>query len=154
MAVFDPTAHDWKPLVPELLVRDIEVSLCFWRDLLGFRVLYERAADGFAYLERERAEVMLERVGEGSWLVGAMEPPLERGINLQIETSSLAPILQALASAGWPLYKQPEERWYKVGDTEAGQRQFLVQDPDGYLLRFAESFAVRSAGAGSETGRL
>jgi catechol 2,3-dioxygenase-like lactoylglutathione lyase family enzyme len=145
MADFDPSAHDWKPLVPELLVRDIEVSLRFWRDLLGFRVLYERKAEGFVYLARERAEVMLENLGERSWNVGGMEPPFGRGINLQIEASSLRPMLEALSSAGWPLYQQPEERWYRVGNTDAGQRQFLVQDPDGYLLRFAQSLTSRPA---------
>jgi len=29
-----------------------------------------------------------------------------------------------------------EEKWYRTGDTMGGNRQFLIQDPDGYLLRF------------------
>ena len=146
MAHFDPLTHDWKPLVPELIVRDLGASLHFWRDILGFRVLYERPAEGFAYLERERAEVMLEVLGDRSWEVGPLERPFGRGINLQIEAASLDPMLEALARAQWPLYRQPEERWYRVGAMEAGQRQFLVQDPDGYLLRFAQSLAVRPVG--------
>ncbi|HZY49930.1 MAG TPA: VOC family protein, partial [Devosia sp.] len=32
-----------------------------------------------------------------------------------------------------------ETRSYRVGDTEQSQRQFCVQDPDGYLLRFCEA---------------
>jgi catechol 2,3-dioxygenase-like lactoylglutathione lyase family enzyme len=143
MAGFDPLTHDWKPLVPELIVSDLSVSLRFWRDLLGFAVLYERPEEGFAYLSRERAEVMLEVFGDRSWTVGAMERPFGRGINLQIESKSLTPMLDALAKAQWPLYRQPEERWYRVGTMEAGQRQFVVQDPDGYLLRFAQSLASR-----------
>jgi len=146
MASFDPLTHDWKPLVPELIVSDLAASLRFWRDLLGFRVLYERPADRFAYLERERAEVMLEELGARSWAVGNLERPFGRGINLQIEVTSLTPMLEALARARWPLYLQPEERWYPVGAMEAGQRQFLVQDPDGYLLRFAQSLAMRPIG--------
>lgn len=146
MTSFDPLTHDWKPLVPELIVSDLAASLRFWRDLLGFRVLYGRQAEGFAYLERERAEVMLEELGDQSWAVGAMAPPFGRGINLQIEAVSLTPMLEALERAQWPLYRQPEERWYRVGVMEAGQRQFLVQDPDGYLLRFAQSLAVRPIG--------
>ena len=146
MNTFDPLKHDWKPLVPELIVSDLETSLRFWRDLLGFQVLYARPAEGFAYLERERAEVMLETLGDRSWTVGPLERPFGRGINLQIETTSLTPMLEARARAQWPLYRQPEERWYPVGRMEAGQRQFLVQDPDGYLLRFAQSLAVRPAG--------
>ncbi len=151
MPPFDASTHDWKPLVPELLVSDVTRSLRFWRDLLGFRVLYERPEQRFAYLERERAEVMLEQIGESAWIVGAMDRPFGRGINLQIETSSLAPMLDALTKVQWPLYRAPEERWYRTGATQAGQRQFVVQDPDGYLLRFAESLGTRpfveSAGA-------
>jgi catechol 2,3-dioxygenase-like lactoylglutathione lyase family enzyme len=140
---FDALAHDWKPLVPELIVSDLAASLRFWRDVLGFRVLYERPAEGFAYLARERAEVMLEVLGETSWTVGTMDRPFGRGINLQIEVASLAPLLDGLAKVRWPLYRAPEERWYRVGAMEAGQRQFVVQDPDGYLLRFAQSLTVR-----------
>lgn len=143
MSRFDAATHDWKPLVPELIVSDLQVSLRFWRDLIGFRVLYERPDEHFAYLERERAEVMLEALGERSWLVGDLERPFGRGMHLQIEVSDLAPMLDALAKAEWPLYRAPEERWYRTGDSEAGQRQFVVQDPDGYLLRFAQSLAVR-----------
>jgi catechol 2,3-dioxygenase-like lactoylglutathione lyase family enzyme len=143
MTGFDARAHDWKPLVPELIVSDLGVSLRFWRDVLGFRVLYERPAEGFAYLARERAEVMLEVLGENSWTVGTMERPFGRGINLQIETESLTPLLDALAKVRWPLYRALEERWYPVGAMEAGQRQFVVQDPDGYLLRFAQSLELR-----------
>jgi catechol 2,3-dioxygenase-like lactoylglutathione lyase family enzyme len=147
MVDFDALTHDWKPLVPELIVSDIGVSLRFWRDVLGFQVLYERPAEGFAYLARERAEVMLEAHGEASWVVGTLERPFGRGINLQIEAESLAVMLDALAKAQWPLYRQPEERWYRTGSMEAGQRQFLVQDPDGYLLRFAQSLAPRPVAA-------
>lgn len=146
MSSFDPLTHDWKPLVPELIVSDLAASLRFWRDVLGFRVLYGRPAEGFAYLERERAEVMLEVLGARSFEVGTLERPFGRGINLQMETESITSLLDALARAQWPLYRQPEERWYRVGGMEAGQTQFLVQDPDGYLLRFAQSLGLRPAG--------
>ena len=50
---------------------------------------------------------------------------------------SLQPILAALSGAGWPLFMEPEQKWYRVGDDETGVHQFLVQDPDGYLIRFS-----------------
>jgi catechol 2,3-dioxygenase-like lactoylglutathione lyase family enzyme len=143
MTDFDPVTHDWAPLAPELYVVDIERSLQFWCELLGFRALYRRPEAGFAYLERERAQVMLEQNGSESWSVGEMVNPFGRGINLQIATSSLQPMLDRLAAAAWPLFATPTARWYRTGDSESGQRQFLVQDPDGYLLRFAESLGQR-----------
>jgi hypothetical protein len=38
-----------------------------------------------------------------------------------------------------------EERWYRVGDSEAGNHQFVTADPDGYLWRFFEDLGTRDA---------
>ncbi|PZW41854.1 catechol 2,3-dioxygenase-like lactoylglutathione lyase family enzyme [Humitalea rosea] len=134
----------WAALVPELSVSDLDASLAFWCGPLGFAVAYDRPAARFAYLAREGLQVMLcER--NGRWEPGDMQAPFGRGINLQMTVEALAPILDALAAAGWPLYEGPAETWYRVGPTEAGQREFLVQDPDGYLLRFAERLETRSS---------
>jgi hypothetical protein len=81
---------------------------------------------------------MLEQIGVGrNWIPGVLESPLGRGVNFQITVSAIAPIVERLVSAGWPLFMAPEERWYQTGETEAGVSQFLVQDPDGYLVRFS-----------------
>lgn len=130
------------PLVPELACSDIARSVDFYTRLLGFSVLYDRPEEGFAYLVRDGAEIMLERQ-TGTWSVGALERPYGRGINFQIEVSALAPLLDALAAGGVALFRPVEERWYRIGDREGGNRQFLVQDPDGYLLRFFEDMGDR-----------
>ncbi len=39
-----------------------------------------------------------------------------------------------------------EDAWYRAGTTEVGQRQFLVQDPDGYLLRLGAKLGERPVG--------
>lgn len=49
--------------------------------------------------------------------------------------------------AGTELCMQPETKWYDVGTEQAGVDQFLVQDPDGYLVRF-QSAAGRRPVAG------
>jgi hypothetical protein len=85
-------------LVPEFVVGDLATSLCFWCDVLGFRVAYQRSEDNFAYLERGRAQVMLE-VSGGNWQTGDWERPLGRGINFQILVESLQPLTDALAGA-------------------------------------------------------
>ena len=36
-----------------------------------------------------------------------------------------------------------EEKWYRKNDKEVGHKQFLVQDPDGYLLRFFQDLGIR-----------
>jgi catechol 2,3-dioxygenase-like lactoylglutathione lyase family enzyme len=130
-------------LVPELSVSDIRDSLSFWCGLLGFEIAYDRPAARFAFLVRERLQVMVcER--NGRWEPAEMRRPFGRGINFQMVVTRVGPILASLASAGWPLYDEPRDAWYRVGDQQRGQREFLVQDPDGYLLRFAEDLGTRA----------
>lgn len=133
-------------LVPELLVTDLARSLEFWCDLCGFGIDYRREDEGFAYLSRGLAHVMLEQAGIGrNWVTAPLDRPLGRGINLQIAVADLDPILTALRSAGQPLFMEPETKWYRVGDEEAGVAQFLVTDPDGYLIRFQTSLGRRGS---------
>ncbi|MFO7689776.1 MAG: VOC family protein [Cryobacterium sp.] len=138
-------------LVPELLVTSLEASLDFWCRLCGFEVLYDRPDEGFAYITSGTAHIMLEQRGSGrNWIPAALEPPLGRGINFQITVASIQPLLSALDVASWTLFMGPETKWYRTGTTEAGVAQFLVQDPDGYLIRFQASRGRRLA----ETGTL
>jgi catechol 2,3-dioxygenase-like lactoylglutathione lyase family enzyme len=130
--------------VPELAVTDLGKSLGFWCGPLGFTVAYDRPVARFAYLVREGVQVMLcER--NGRWEPAAMDRPFGRGINLQMMVGRVAPILAALEAAGWPLLEGPNDAWYRTGDRLGGQREFLVRDPDGYLLRFAEELGTRPA---------
>ncbi|SEP43672.1 Catechol 2,3-dioxygenase [Methylobacterium sp. ap11] len=140
-------AFTFARLTPELLITDLAASLHFWVNLIGFRVAFDRPEDGFAYLDLEGAQVMLETRNSSSrqWLTGPLEAPLGRGINFEIGVPAVEPILNRLEAAGWPLYMAVEDKWYRAGAIEVGQRQFLVQDPDGYLLRLAATLGERPA---------
>jgi len=140
------TATESAPgLVPELLVDSLEDSMGFWCRLCGFEVLYDRPEEGFAYIGRGMAQVMLEQAGVGrNWVPAALERPLGRGVNFQISVASVDPIMGALQAEGWPLFMEPETKWYRTGDVESGVIQFLVQDPDGYLIRFQSSLGQRA----------
>jgi hypothetical protein len=108
--------------------------------VLGFSVRYQRPAEGFAYLELGPAELMLDQLGSGrDWVTGPLEPPLGRGINLQIAVAELSVLLARLAAAGVALFQPAEIRIYRVGAQSITQHQFCVQDPDGYLLRFCQT---------------
>jgi hypothetical protein len=52
-------------LVPELKVNDLETSLRYWRDLVGFSIRYSRPKEGFAYLDLDGAQLMLDQRGLG-----------------------------------------------------------------------------------------
>lgn len=132
----------WSRLVPELLVSDIAASLNFYTEIIGFSIAYARPEERFAFLDMDGAQLMLEQSNE-PWLTGRMERPFGRGINLQIEVAAITPLLERLAANAWPLFRAPQDDWYRSDDVLLGNRQFLVQCPDGYLLRFFEDLGER-----------
>ncbi len=136
-------------LVPEFEVSESATSLDFYVRILGFEVLYDRPEQGFSYLGLGTAQIMLQP--RSRWPTGTLEKPFGRGINFQIAIPDLGALLARLEAAGWPLFLAPEERWYRRRDDYVGVKQFLVQDPDGYLLRFSQRLGLRSeppSGAG------
>ena len=132
-------------LIPELVCSDVGRSLRFYVDVLGFTAVYARPEEGFAMLDREGARLMLDRRSDGprTWLTGPLDPPFGRGINLQIEVADVDALHARVVAAGIAPFLAMEERWYRVDTTEQGNRQFLVQDPDGYLLRFFQDLGTR-----------
>ena len=134
------------PLVPELSVTDIKRSLHFYCHILGFQIEFERPENGFAFLSFGGSQLMLDEDGlpDSPWLVGPMEYPRGQGLNLSIECPSAKELADKLARAGIGLQKPLEECWYRNGDVDHGELNFLVLDPDGYLLRFQQDLGLRS----------
>lgn len=130
-------------LVPELYCAQLTRSLRFYLEVLGFEVLYQRMEESFAYLQREGAELMLEEPRGRVFLAGPLEYPYGRGVNLQIEVSDIANLYAAVERSRSTIVLPLEDKWYRRDDTEEGNRQFVVQDPDGYLLRFFQSLGSR-----------
>ena len=130
-------------LVPELHCSDIEASLRFYTQVLGFSILFSRPEERFAYLEREDAQVMIEQPVDRTFVAGELERPYGRGMSLQIEVSQVAELYAAVQLAGAPIQLSIEEKWYRANERLLGNRQFVVMDPDGYLLRFFEDLGER-----------
>jgi catechol 2,3-dioxygenase-like lactoylglutathione lyase family enzyme len=131
-------------LVPELNIVDFKKSVDFYTRILGFSVMYQREDEGFAYLSLGSAQIMIDEIGKGrTWKTADFEFPLGRGINFQIEVQSIDPLLEELKKNNIALFLEVEEKWYRKDNVEVGNRQFLVQDPDGYLLRFTEDLGER-----------
>ncbi|MEM8972807.1 MAG: VOC family protein [Pseudomonadota bacterium] len=136
-------------LVPELICSDIERSVSFYIDLLGFTILYERPEDRFALLQRDGAEIMLEQSNaqDRLWPKVAFEKPYGRGVNFEVQVSNVEQLHTAVVGAGLTCFLPLEERWYRHDHLELGVRQFAVQDPDGYLIRLSQDIGVRAASA-------
>lgn len=133
----------WAALVPELVVSDLEASLVAY-SLFGFAVAFRR--EDFAYLALGEAQLMLQQGPVGpDWTTGPLDFPLGRGVNFQIEVEHLEPLLAALETADYPLKRAAQSSWYAENGVEHGQRELLLLDPDGYLLRFSEYLGQRPA---------
>lgn len=131
-------------LVPELLVSDIAKSRAFYQEVLGFSVMWERPAEKFVYLGREGVELMLEQPVGRHFLLAPLEHPYGRGMNLQIQVTDVDSLHGSVVASGALIYLPMEEKWYQTAGYFSGNRQFIVADPDGYLLRFFEDLGSRS----------
>jgi hypothetical protein len=113
--------------------------------VLGFTIAFQREEDRFVYLEREGAELMLEQPLGRSFVAAELQQPYGRGVNFEIEVSDVDRLHEAVIASGAPVYLPLEEKWYRRDDVLLGNRQFIVQDPDGYLLRFFQDLGTRLA---------
>src|SRR5580698_3071378 len=146
-------------LVPELDVTALATSLRFYTEVLGFRVLFERPAGRFAYLERDGVELMIqEAAGPGRrFRTAPLELPWGRGVNFQLRVEDVDAVHARAVEAGADIIVPVEERWYRVdvvesggrwpvkGPTDVGNRQFVLADPDGYLWRPFRDLGLRPA---------
>jgi catechol 2,3-dioxygenase-like lactoylglutathione lyase family enzyme len=132
-------------VVPELYCSDFPKSLQFYTKILGFEISYARLNERFAFLEREGAEIMIEQPTDPSraFIASELIHPYGRGMNLQILVSNVETLYSAVRSANCPIHLPIEEKWYRANEVELGQRQFVVSDPDGYMLRFAQKLGSR-----------
>ncbi len=121
-------------LIPELSVSNIHKSKEFYLSL-GFSVLYERVEDKFCFLELDGNQIMIEEVNE-HWNTGKLEYPYGRGINISMEVEDIDKIYDFVKSKHYPIFRDMQVDQYQVNDKIYADKQFLIQDLDGYLLRF------------------
>ena len=120
-------------------------------DVLGFEIQYQREDERFAMLERQGSRIMLDEISNNladganrTWILAALEKPFGRGMNLEIRTTQIDKLYNHVQQSGATIFLLIEEKWYRVNDTEVGNRQFIVLDPDGYMPRFAQDLGYRA----------
>ncbi|MEH3035684.1 MAG: VOC family protein [Sphingomonas adhaesiva] len=138
---------DTPALVPEIDVTDFAASVTIYRTVFGFRVMAERPEEAFANLALGAAHLMLQQSnGPGRrFRTAPLERPHGRGVNFQLRMAGVTGCHDRSRGAGLAIVVPLEDRWYRQGDIERGNRRFVVADPDGYLLRFYEDIGVRPA---------
>jgi predicted lactoylglutathione lyase len=121
-------------LIPELSVTDINKSKEFYLSL-GFAIKYERLENKFCFLELEQNQIMIEQIND-NWNTGILEYPFGRGINISMSVSNVEELYNNIKNKNIKIFKELEIHTYRVDDKEYQDKEFLIQDPDGYLLRF------------------
>jgi catechol 2,3-dioxygenase-like lactoylglutathione lyase family enzyme len=132
-------------LIPELDVSSVDDALAFYRDTLGFAVAYERPQERLVMLTREDICLMLQQAdGPGRrFRTAPLERPYGRGVNLQIQVGDVDDLYARVFWKGGMPVVPMEDHWYETDGPMRGNRQFVVADPEGYLLRFFQDLGRR-----------
>ena len=126
--------NEFNSLIPELTVSNIEESKRFYTNL-GFKIVYERIENKFCFLQLEKNQIMIEEKN-GNWNTGELKYPYGNGINISMQVSDVEKMFHDLKESKQKFFLELEVHKYRVGKKFFEDKEFLIQDPDGYLLRF------------------
>ena len=130
-------------IIPELSVTNLEISLKFYKTL-GFKIEYERPENKFVFLSMGEIQFMIQEISDDDkWDVAPLSYPFGNGINFQLEVYNVEDIYNSLKDNNYKIAFEIEENWYRQDNKLLGNKEFLVQDPDGYLLRFSEDLGEK-----------
>ena len=126
---------DFNKMIPELSVFDIEQTKRFYNDL-GFKIEYERPEEKFVFMSFQDSQFMFEQIHDNGWNIDELIYPLGRGINFSIAVDDIEGLYKLVKTLNLEIYRELNRSIYQVNGTEETQIEFLIQDPNGYLLRF------------------
>lgn len=133
----------WNKNIPELSVSNLANSLRFYQTI-GFNVEYERPENKFVFISLGEIQFMLQEISSNDkWTLSPLSYPFGNGINFQLEVDDISKIYDSLKENNYNITFEIEENWYRQDNKLLGNKEFLVQDPDGYLLRFSEDLGEK-----------
>ena len=134
-----------------ITVRNLECSLAFWRDVLGFELSHrphqtgELASEITGVAGAEISIAVLKGYGHKIELLEYLAPadrkrsdlrPCDVGsVHVAFTVDNLDAILNTIAASGWKAAGKPQT--IKVGPN-TGKRVVYVRDPDGATIEFME----------------
>jgi uncharacterized glyoxalase superfamily protein PhnB len=130
----------YRKLTPNLVVTNVEASINFYRNVLGFQLGFtvpdtppyvfgsvvseEGAADGVEIFFNDQ-----KAVAEDYPALGAK--PIGGSLTLFIEVEGIEEVLAAVTNAGAKITMPLKEQFY-------GMREFAFEDPEGWVVTLAE----------------
>ena len=134
-----------------ITVSNLEQSLAFWRDVLGFELSHRAHQTGELAAEITGvpgAEILIAVVKAPGHKIELLEylAPLERkpvyarpcdvgSVHVALTVDDLDAVLGAIAASGWKSAGQPQT--LRSGPN-AGKRVVYVRDPDGTTIEFMQ----------------
>lgn len=133
-------------LMPEIYITDFNKSFNFYTKILGFKFEYGRDNPKFAFFSYYDAQLMIQELVPGEKEEMKLEYPFGRGLNFEIDTPDITLIIKSLEQNNYPLTRGIKESWRDVGakGKRHGSKEILVNDPDGYLLRFNQDLGEKN----------
>jgi catechol 2,3-dioxygenase-like lactoylglutathione lyase family enzyme len=132
-------------------VSNLEQSLAFWRDVLGFELSHrahqtgELAAEITGVPGAEISLAVLRAPGHKIELLEYLAPPERKrveprpcdvgSVHVALTVDNLDAILNTIAASGWKAAGEPQS--LKSGPN-AGRRVVYVRDPDGTTIEFMQ----------------
>jgi lactoylglutathione lyase len=115
----------------ELFVNDMDRSINFYRDILGFALL--RRDSGYASIRRGNVTFGLGPIAklseeEGYFTRSRVSGERGLGVEIVLEVDDLAAALAQVERAHYPVHEPVQRRPWGLSD-------FRLIDPDGYYLR-------------------
>ena len=116
-------------ITPFFIVRDLSAALAFYRDKLGFEVMFTAPPDDpfFGIVQRDRAMLMLKDVGVDPLPNSQRDPSARWDAYVYVSDPDA---LAAEFNSRNVEFSKP------LKDTHDGLRGFEVTDSDGYVLFF------------------
>jgi len=130
-------------VTPNLIVSDIDRSLAFYRDVLGFTVVTtvpDAAPFVFVWVQRDDVSVFLNTVGSVKDTLPDLAARSVGGTNplfMMVDAPSPAAGIDAL----FDLVKSRARVIMPLKDQFYGMREFGIEDPDGYVIFVAQRIA-------------
>ena len=123
-----------KKLTPNLIVRNVEASMKFYREVLGLETAMtvpEQAPYVFAGVGNGVVEVFFNDQKVVAAEYPQMAATIGASLTLYMEVDSLEAVLERVNKAGAKISMPVTEQFY-------GMKEFAFEDADGYTITIAE----------------
>lgn len=123
-----------KKLTPNLVVRSVEASLKFYREVLGLETgmtVPEQAPYVFASVTNGAVEVFFNDQKAVAAEYPKLAATIGASLTLYMEVDSLQSVLERVKKAGAKIAMPVTEQFY-------GMKEFAFEDADGYTITIAE----------------